>query len=89
MIEGDEIRTVAELPVLKRSAESSPLKKMIPERLRSAEVVGKDGRKHRVGTIRDVVAWSLTEWGARQASMFPGFQYDHGLSCSASRGWCE
>ena len=66
-------------------------KKTVPERWRTKEVVTAKGAVVKVATIRDVVEWSKTAWGASQFSFeFSDFDddYDTGLHCDM-RGMCE
>jgi 3'-phosphoadenosine 5'-phosphosulfate sulfotransferase (PAPS reductase)/FAD synthetase len=58
----------------------------VPERWRSKAIITKYGEHMNVPTIRDVVEWSKTAWGARQFSF--DFQEDDLLSCDM-RGMCE
>jgi len=63
-------------------------RKTVPERWRTKEITTADGEKMNVATIRDIVAWSKTAWGARQYELFHRLDDDDTLSCDM-RGMCE
>lgn len=64
-------------------------RKTVPPRFRSREITTASGEKMKVATIRDVVRWSRTKWGAKEFDdSIDDVPIDKNLSCDA-RAMCE